>query len=281
MRAGRALVAALAAACGGAPAATQDAPAAGPIVQDPKDLPEATCSGAQDPIGDLEWIPGDVRLAAWIDLAAPGVEDAALRLERAVAGSPGLPIVAALGLGQLAVQLQILRAQLARAGLQPRELVLLHAPDGAVLWVLRARCDLPALQATLARAWGLQSRTTASGPIAEPARARLPDSAPAFPYDALFLADDRLALVPAGAGGRVRRWLEAPPEAPAFAGVQRGPRPGEVLTTLPAAPIRGMFAGRGLLAEGPGAPPRSFQAWADRVELAAASPEPAPAEPPP
>lgn len=223
-------------------------------------MPAPTCADARDGLGDLGWIPRDVKLAALIDLDAPAIGDAAARLARAVADAPGLPILVALGLSQLDVQLEILRAQLGAAGLAPRELALLHDPTGAVLWVLRARCDLGALQAALTRAWGLRSRMTASGPVAEPAPGA------SFPYDAVFLDDDRVALVPAGHAGRVRRWLATPPEPGLGATPVEGP--GERLAALSAAPIRVVILGRSLLAGGAAAGPPALQAWPDRVEPA-------------
>lgn len=221
--------------------------------------PDAACD-ARDDLGELTWIPRDARLAALIDLGEPNIGEAAGQLARAVAGAPGLPIVAALGLGQLDVQLDILRKQLGAAGLAPRQLLLVHEPGGAVLWVLRARCDLAVLQAALARAWGLRSRNTASGPVAEAGLGA------AFPYDAVFLADDRLALVPAGHAGRLRRWLEAPAD-PTLTGGRRTDGPGELLADL-SAPIRVVLAGRGLLAGDAAASPRTLEAWPDRVSLA-------------
>lgn len=240
------------------PAHTDRSDPPGPSGPAPTDSPG--CADARDDLGDLAWIPRDVRLVAVLDLREPALDAAAARLARAVTDTPGLPIVATLGLGQLDLQLTLLRRQLADAGLAPRELALLHEPGGAVAWVLRVRCDLAVLQAALARAWGLRSRTSAAGPVAEPAPGA------AFPHDVVFLADDRLALVPAGTAGRVRRWLEAPPDP----GLQprRDATPGEQLTALTPAPIRVVLAGRGLLAGDAAAGPRTALAWPDRVELA-------------
>lgn len=249
----------LLAACG-TPAPKDTPPETGPAKQVPETLPEPTCPATQDALGDLAWIPPAAPLAAAIDLADPTVDEAAQRLARAVGEIEGLPIVAALGLGQLDLQLAALRGNLRAAGLAPREVVLLHGPDGAVAWVFRARCDLGALQAVMQRAWGLQPRSTAAGPIAEP-------GARPFPHDAVFLADDRVLLAPAGRGGALRRWLEAPVE-PSLAPDRRGETPGELLAALSPAPIRVVLAGRGLLAGGATAAPRTLQAWSDRVARA-------------
>lgn len=236
----------------------------GPSGPAPKIPPEATCADARDDLGDLTWIPRDARVSAVLDLRAPKLDDAARQLARAVADAPGLPIVAALGLGQLDLQLDILRGQLRTADLAPHELLLLHEPGGAVIWVLRARCDLGVLQAALARAWGLRSRNTASGPVAEAGLGAR------SPYDVVFLADDRLALVPAGHAGRLRRWLEAPPD-PSLTPGRRAEGPGELLASLSPAPIRVVLAGRGLLAGDAAASPRTLQAWPDRVAVSPAN----------
>lgn len=228
--------------------------------------PAPACADARDPLGDLAWLPRDARLAALFDLRDPGLDDAALRLARDVAAIPGLPIVAGLGLGQLGVQLPLLRSQLRAAHLDPAELLLLHEPGGGVLWLLRARCDLPALQAELARAWGVQTRTSAAGPLAEPRGG-------SFPFDVLFLSDDRIALAPAGAGGKLRRWLEAPPAPDPFASSKPAETPGEALAALEAAPIRVVFGGRGLLSGDASRGPRALQVWPDRLAIL---PAPAP-----
>lgn len=232
----------------------------GPILHAPKDTPAApSCAGRGDLLGDLSWIPRDARLALRVDLRASDLDAAAARLAREGPSLPGVPVVAGLGLAQLDLQLAALRAQLRAARLDPGELLLLHDPAGAVLWVLRVRCDLGALQAELARAWDVQPRTTASGPVAEPRAG--------FPFDVLFLPDDRVALAPAGAGGKLRRWLEAPtpPSAP---GGTPAPSPGEALAEASPAPIRAVFGGRGLLVGDTAAAPPGLAAWADRLELA-------------
>jgi len=247
-----------------APAPSDMPLSAGPEAQAPKDMPMKTCPEVHDPIGDLEWIPRDARVAALFDLGDPAVDAAAAELARASATTPGMPVVAALGLGFLGTQLQILRRQLTDAALTPRELLLLHDPTGAVVWVVRVRCDLPALQSALARSWGVTSRATAAGPIAEP------DPARGFPHDIVFLADDRLALVPAGSGGKLRRWLEGQVKPPELGAGRRTETPGEALGRLDPAPIRVVLAGRGLLAGDAAAAPRTLRAWPDRVALDAA-----------
>lgn len=243
----------------GAPSVSSDtAQKTGPQEPDPSNLSDTTCPEVHDDLGGLDWIPRDVRLAAVLDLDAPGLEGAAGELARAATTTPGLPIVAGLGLGQLDIQLRIVRAQLGAAGLTPRELALLHAADGTVVWVFRVRCDLDVLKAALARAFHVRVRATAAGPLAEPA----PGSA--FPHDIIFLADDRLALAPAGAGGRVRRWIEGPGLVPELDPPGREETPAHTLAGLDA-PIRVVLAGRGLLVGDAPQSPRTLRAWPDRV----------------
>lgn len=257
----RAAALAALAACAPDPVPPPRASEPGPPVHEPKDTSRAAsgCASARDPLGDLAWIPRDARLTLRVDLRAPDLDAAAARLAREGPSLPGVPVVAGLALAQLDLQLAAIRAQLRAAQLDPDELLLLHDPSGAVVWILRVRCDLAALQAELARAWDVQPRTTARGPVAEPRAG--------FPFDVVFLADDRLALAPAGAGGKLGRWLEASP-APDPAAQASAPSPGEVLAAGPAAPIRAVFGGRGLLVGDAAAAPPGLAAWGDRLELA-------------
>lgn len=197
------------------------------------------CDVAGATLGGAAWLPGDARLAVIVDLDEPELDAAVARL--AAVGARGLPVVASLALTNLGLQLSLIRRQLGRAGLQPRELALVHDRAGAVVWVLRARCDLRDLQRTLARAWGVRGRAVAGGEVAEPPAGH------GFPHDVVFLAEDRVALVPAGQATAQRRWLEdraAPPIQPAGSEVPPGTR----LDEIPAAPIRGVVTGTSLLA---------------------------------
>lgn len=214
----------------------------GPEGQVEKDRSETTapaCDAAGERLGGAGWLPADARLAVVVDGDDPGLAAAVERVEAGAAGR-GLPIVAGLALGQLGLQLTLVRGQLARAGLRPRELALVHDRGGAVIWVVRARCDLRDLQAAMARAWGVRGRAVAGGEVAEAA----PGSG--FPHDVVFLAEDRVALVPAGQATTIRRWLEAPAPAPAI-GAQPRPQPGEVLDEIPPAPVRGVLTGTSVL----------------------------------
>ncbi len=224
--------------------------------------PTPVCA-AHDNLGDLEWLPADLRLAVIVDLDSADLAAAIVRLQDGARAGRGLPVVAGLGLAQLGLQLGILRPQLATAGLDPRELLLLHDRDGAVVWVLRARCDLDTLQAKIAETWSLQVRSVAGGALAE----QRTTGAPRFAFDVAFLADDRIALTPPGSAGALRRWLSSPAAAPV--GGPAGPSPREVLAEIPAAPIRGVLTGRSLQSPGSDAVPlvRRVRATADALEV--------------
>ena len=203
--------------------------------------PASRCE-AHDDLGGLEWLPTDLRLAVVIDLDAPELPAAIQRLQDGVRTAPGLPVVAGLGLGQLGLQLGILRPQLQALGIAPRELALLHDRAGAVVWVLRARCDLAALQAAITTAWSLRVRTVMGGAVAE----AVAGGGPTFAHEVVFLSGDRLALVPPGTAVPLRRWLEGPTTSQAAVGAEPAPPPGERLGEIAAAPIRGILAGRAL-----------------------------------
>lgn len=236
------------------PAPVQQAePAASPVRCD-----------ARDDLGGVDWLPADLRLAVVIDLESPELPAAIDRLQAGVQAGRGLPVVAGLGLAQLGLQLAILRPQLASAGLAPRELALLHDRSGAVVWVLRARCDLAGLQALLAQRWSLGVRGVTGGAVAEAMRGANGPVA----FEVAFLAEDRLALTPPGSAATLRRWLAAPPAAPGF-GAGSGPTPAEVLGEIPAAPIRGVLAGRALQHDGAADAPlvRTLRATATALEV--------------
>lgn len=233
----------------------------GPSGQVPK---ASTCDVAGETLGGTGWLPDAARLAILVDLDDAGLAAAARRVE-AGASAGGLPVVAGLALGMLGLQVEMIRGLLARAGLRPRELALVHDRDGAVVWVLRARCDLRDLQATLAAAWGVRGRAVSGGEVAEAA----PGSG--FPHDVVFLAEDRVALVPAGQAMRMRQWFEAG-VSPATMGAAAGadaPRPGEVLAEIPPAPVRGVLSGTSVLSDGAAdlPPVRTIRATAEALEI--------------
>ena len=226
--------------------------------------PVPVCA-AHDELGGLGWLPADLRLAVLLDLDSGELPAAIGRLQDGARGGRGLPVVASLGLAQLGLQLGMLRPQLATAGLDPRELLLLHDRDGKVVWVLRARCDLEALQARIREAWGLEVRTVAGGAVAEARRGATSEAR--FAFDVAFLAEDRVALTPPGEAGAVRRWLSGASGAP-LAG-PGAPAPAEVLEGIAAGPIRGVLSGRSLQDPGSDAVPlvRTLRATATALEV--------------
>jgi len=238
---------------------------AGPTREQPAPAAPVRRCEAHDELGGLEWLPADLRLAVVLDLDAPELPAAIQRLQDGVRAAPGLPVVASLGLGQLGLQLGILRPQLQALGIAPRELALLHDRAGAVVWVLRARCDLEVLQAAMTAAWSLRVRSVTGGAVAE----AVPGVGPTFAYDVAFLSGDRVALVPPGTAVALRRWLEGPPTSPVAAGGQPAPPPGERLGEIAGAPIRGVLAGRALQSGETGGTPlaRTLRATAAALEI--------------
>ncbi len=247
------------------PADSSSQPVPADMSPQPAPAPVPADCNARDPLGEMAWLPADLRLAVVLDLDSPELVPAIGRLQDGVQAGRGLPVVASLGLGQLGLQLEILRPQLRSAGLDPRELALLHDRDGAVVWVLRARCDLEGLQARLAARWSLQVRTMTGGSVAEGRRTA--GSAAGSAFDVAFLADDRLALTPPGTAPALRRWLSSPPAA-VLAG-PAAPPPGAVLDEIPPAAIRGVLTGRSLQSASAGAVPlvRTVRVTADVLEI--------------
>lgn len=254
------VVAALAACGEPVPEASSRSAAEPPVAELPVAVP-ARCL-ANDELGGSfrDWLPGDLRLAAVVDLESPDLPAAIMQLQAGVHEGRGLPVVASLGLGQLGLQLGLLRPQLITAGLRPRQILLLHDRAGAVVWVLRARCDLSVLQTTLADIWSLRVRTLSEGSVAE--------SGGRFAFDVAFLSDDRIALVPPGMAPALRRWLESGPSVSGLS-ASAAPAPGRALDDLPAAPIRGVLSGRSLQGDSPEALPliRTLRASAGGLEI--------------
>lgn len=245
----------------GAPV-SEDRPA--PVVDPPLALPPAPvhCVASDDLGGAFkEWLPDDLRLAAVVDLESVDLPAAIRALQAGVQADRGLPVVASLGLGQLGMQIGLLRPQLITAGLRPKELLVLHDRAGAVVWVLRARCDLAALHAMVADTWSLRVRTLSEGSVAEGSGGR-------FAFDVAFLSEDRFALVPPGMAPKLRRWLEDGSPG-AESGATGGSTPGAVLDELQGAPIRGVVAGRSLHSDGGNTLPlvRTLRASAAGLEI--------------
>jgi hypothetical protein len=221
----------------------------------------AACEGRRGaPLEEPLELPGDLRIAARIDLESADLEAALAHLERWAAapggadtdsdgvgeetgfgddapgagegGLPPPPLVAGLALSQIGFQVRHIRDLLGTLGFAPPELLLLQDPEGAVVWLWRLPCDLPGLQALVEEGWGLRLRTLVSGAVAEP---REPAR---FPFDLLLLPGDRLALVPAGQGLRLLRWLSGGSPRPSLAPEAIAEPPSDALASLEAAAIR-------------------------------------------
>ncbi len=150
------------------------------------------------------------------------------------------PTVAGLALSQVGFQVGHVRTLLGGLGIDPPEMLLLQGPDGELAWLWRLPCDHDRLRALVTSAWGLEIRTLVAGALGEsldPQR---------FPFDLLFLPGDRLALVPAGGGLRLLRWLtDGGPRVPALGAPQAEEEgPAELLGTLAPAAIRLVIADR-------------------------------------
>ncbi|MCB9705604.1 MAG: hypothetical protein H6711_27310 [Myxococcales bacterium] len=240
----------------------------------------AACEGPPQRIGGLEELPGDLRLAALIDAGAPDLDVSIARLEgwaRGEGGGDGVgeaPIVAGLALSQLGLQLAMLRALLDPLDLRPPEILLLQGPGGETIWLWRQACDLERVRALYGERWGLRTRSLVGGVIGEAI------DPTAFAFDLLLLPGDRQALVPAGRGLDLLRWLTAPRPAATGLGVSTEGEPaGALLGALEAAPIRvliGARAPRGqvLTPEGAAADPLLIRGLADRLEIGGSLPPP-------
>jgi len=150
------------------------------------------------------------------------------------------PTVAGLALSQIGLQVGHVRALLGELGIEPPELLLLQGPDGELVWLWRLPCDHERLRALVTSTWGVQIRTLVAGALGETSDPQR------FPFDLLFLPGDRLALVPAGGGLRLLRWLtDGGARVPALGALQvEGEGPSELLGTLAPAALRLVIADR-------------------------------------
>lgn len=198
------------------------------------------CRGAglvgPEVIADL---PADVRLAVVVDLRAADLGPALDRVEAWAEGEGArIPVVAQLALQQLGFQVRGIAGLLRARGLELDALALLIAPGGESIWLWQIACDAPPLGRALEAAWDLRIRALAAGGmIAEPR-----DPA-AFPFDVLLAAGDRMALVPAGKGTALLRWLGRV-AAPPLGASATDETPPEVLARLGPAAVRLVIADR-------------------------------------
>jgi len=252
-----ALVVAPLIACGGpapspgegdpSPTKTGQKPAASDAVEaTPPTDAAAVCEGNrgerfEDPIE----LPPRLRIVARMDLADTALSPALEHLERwargegAQEGRPEPPIVAGLALSQAGFQVGHLRELLGSLGIAPPELMLFQGPDGEVLWLWRMPCDLEGLRPLVESGWNLRLRTLVRGAIGEP---KDPER---FPFDLLLLPGERLALVPAGTGHKLLRWLtDGGPQVPGLGPSDDDADLAELLAQLDPAPIRLVVAGK-------------------------------------
>ncbi len=150
------------------------------------------------------------------------------------------PTVAGLALSQIGFQVAHIRRLLGELGIDPPEMLLLQGPDGELVWLWRLPCDHEQLRALVRSGWDLRIRTLVAGALGEPVDPKR------FPFDLLFLPGDRLALVPAGDGLKLLRWLTGGgPRVPGLGAPQvEEEGPAELLATLAPAAIRMVLADR-------------------------------------
>lgn len=201
------------------------------------DVAEASADGGED-----EGSPGAAAVAAQDSAPSGHQGDAPASGDEPPRGSNAVrpPTVAGLALSQVGFQVGHVRTLLGGLGIDPPEMLLLQGPDGELVWLWRLPCDHERLRALVTSGWGLQIRTLVAGALGEtldPQR---------FPFDLLFLPGDRLALVPAGGGLRLLRWLtDGGPRGPALGAPQvEEEGPAELLGTLAPAAIRLVVADR-------------------------------------
>ncbi|MFV8754545.1 hypothetical protein ACNOYE_28685 [Nannocystaceae bacterium ST9] len=200
---------------------------------DPEPEPE-TCGPIGERFVDYDWVPADARLLTVIDRQANDLDQALARVRTLsdAAASVGLPIRAALALGQLGMQTQMLALSLAELGLDPGELIELHGPGSELAWLWTTSCDPDLLATRMLARWGVLLRANLDAKLGL-------GVAGEFPFDVIVLADGRVALTPLGQGSALLRWLRT---------AEGDEGPGSRLGELAAAPIRAVLQGESLLA---------------------------------
>lgn len=201
----------------------------GAAQRDPPEDDFVACGPEDARLPNTRFLPPTIRVAILLDTADVDADAARNRLATHARGDGhGLPIELAFAISQWGWQVPALRASLRTVGLVPAHLLYVRTEeDPSGVWLLPHACDLEALRSRTTEAWGLSWRTRVEGAVG---------SAPeGFAWDMLALPGDRIALVPAGAGGTWIEKLRPDPERPS---------PGKALDVLPPAPIRGVVTGQ-------------------------------------
>ncbi len=227
---------------------------------------KSSCGRGSETFGEHRWVPPDAKMVASVRLDATDLDLALDHLEQlARSDGSGLPITVGFTLSQLRLEVSILQDQLAAAGFRPAELVRLGAPDGTLAWVFPLACDLARAKLLAGAAWKLDLRITVEGTLGEPR----PGVTPPFPYAALFLPGDRVALVPAGALGPARAWLHG--RRAGLHGRRAGKDPaaplGKRLDNLDPAAIRVVLGGHAFLTGDAATAPRELRITGAGVEI--------------
>lgn len=225
----------------------------------PEPAPIERCGEPGERFGELDWVPADARLLVVVDRRASDLTaaDQHLRELSQHAATTGLPIRAALALGQIGMQTQMLGMSLTKLEVDPGEIVELHGPTREVAWVWPTTCAPELLAARVLGRWGVLLRANLD--------AELGSGDASFPFDVVVPMDGLVALTPLGQGAELLRWLRS---------AEGREGPGSQVTALAPAALRGVIQGESLLAgeaeadagRGP-AHVRTLRATGEAIEL--------------
>jgi hypothetical protein len=188
-----------------------------------------------------DWTPDRAAVLASIDLEHPETTRAIEHLSQAAgSGDSGLPIDVAFALTQWSWQVPLVQQTLREAGYEPAELVYLRTIDGLPAWVWTSTCDLEQSLERVRDAWGVHVRRALGAVIGS-----VPEEPRRFAYDVVFVAGDRIALVPAGMGARLADVLGRTRSA--TPGLGDAPPVRALLGSVEPAPVRAVVSGQALL----------------------------------
>lgn len=201
---------------------------------------EGTCGPEGLAFEDLAFVPLDVRM---VSLRQRGPElDAATKAVSSLPGMEGVdpfPILVNMEFQGMWLEGVVLESVLETFHLDPAQLLEMHDPKGASVWVVPTECDIGVLKGYGDEAYGLTFRDGPSASIGAS-----PD-AETFPFDVVLFTNS-FALAPAGRGGRVVDWFGSGGQAGALGEPDK--RPGERLLELEHAPVRVLVRGQALVA---------------------------------
>lgn len=206
----------------------------------PNDPMDRDCTPKGLVFEDLQFVPVDVRFVS-LRVRGPEAEPTA----KAIAELPGtegiapFPILINVEFQGMWLESVVLESILGSLHTNPGELLEMHDPKGASVWVVPTACDIAILKHHAEENFGVTFRNGVNASIGTS-----PDPE-TFPFD-IVLFTNRLALAPAGRGGRVVEWFESGGQAGAMGEPDK--RPGERLLELEPAPVRLLIRGQALVA---------------------------------